>query len=160
MTTSLMEATRSRLEDSVPSFVGVLAAGISMARRRADLTRTAIEPLAQRCADEGFNLLREEQPRVFEAYVCLEVAAARDRDVFGSAFRGYRDQLMRAVLGAARQSGLVANVAETTVVGRWVGRGRSRVRAELRGCELRVYLEDGRIVVLDHDLGMREGCDA
>ena len=119
-----------------------------------------LDPLGDWCADEALSLVRESPARVFEAYVCLEVAAARDHHAFGASFRGYRDHVMRAVLGAARDSGLMANVAETTVHGRWVGRDRSRARAELRGHELRVFLDDGRTIVLDRDLGMDEGCDA
>ena len=160
MTTNMMESVRVRLTESLPPYIGVLSAGLSMVRRRADLIQTEIDQLAERCVDEGIILLRESPPRVFEAYVCLEVAAAREPVVFGTGYRGYRDRVMRAVLGAARESGLMVNVPETTVSGRWIGRNRSRVRAELRGHELRVYLEDGRIVVLDRDLGMSEGCDA
>lgn len=159
-TTNLMDSARRRLEDSLPPYLEVLSAGIKMARQRADLTKTSIDPLGDWCADEGLSLMREHPARVFEAYVCLEVAAARDHHAFGASFRGYRDQVMRAVLGAARSSGLMASVAETTVTGRWVGRDRSRVRAELRGHELRVYLDDGWTIVLDRDLGMDEGCDA
>lgn len=159
MTTYLMDAVRRRLEDHIPPYLGVLAAASSAIRGRARLTSSDIDPLAEWCADEGIVLLRETQPRLFEAYVCLEVAAAREREVFGSTFRGYRDQIMRAVLGAARESGLMAKVANTTV-DRWVGRNRPLVRAELRGYELRVYLENGRTIVLDRDLGMEEDYDA
>lgn len=159
MTTKLMDGVRRRLEDSFPPYLGVLASGLTMIRRRSSLTGTHLDPLAEWCADEGIALLCDEPPRVFEAYLCLEVAAARE-PVFGAGFRGYRDRVMRAVLGAARGSGLMVNVPETTVAGRWVGRHRSRVRAELRGYELRVYLEDGRVLVLDRDLGMDEDYDA
>lgn len=155
-----MDRVRRQLEDSLPPYLGVLEASTKMVRRRADLANVKIDPLGDWCADEASSLLRERPPRVWEAYVCLEVAAARDHDVFGASFRGYRDRVMRAVLAAARDVGLMANVAETTVGGRWVSRGRSRVRAELRGHELRVYLGDGRVIVLDRDLGMSEGFDA
>jgi hypothetical protein len=155
-----MDGVRRRLEDVLPPYLGVLTAGLSMIRRRSALTSMELDPLAEWCADEGIGLLREDPPRVFEVYLCLEVAAAREPEVFGAGFRGYRDRVMRAVLGAARESGMMVNVPDTTVVGRWVGRNRSRVRAELRGYELRVHLEDGRVVVLDRDLGMSEGCDA
>lgn len=160
MTTYLMDAVTRRLEDHLPPYLGVLTAALSAIRGRARLTSSDIEPLAEWCADEGIVLLRETPPRLFEAYVCLEVAAAREREIFGATFRGYRDQVMRAVLGAARESGVMANVPDTTVGGRWVGRSRPRVRAELRGYELRVYLEDGRTIVLDRYLGMEEDYDA
>lgn len=156
----LIEGVRVRLTQSLPPYLGVLTAGLSMIRRRADLIRTQIDPLAERCADEALILLRENPPRVLAAYVFLEVAAARDPRMFGSGYRGYRDRVMRAVLGAARESGLMVNVPETTVSGRWIGRNRSRVRAELRGHELRVQLDDGRVLVLDRDPGMEEGYDA
>jgi hypothetical protein len=159
-TIDLMDGVRGRLADSLPPYLGVLSAGIKMFRQRAELTKTTIDPLGDWCADEALSLVRERPARVFEAYVCLEVAAARDHHAFGASFRGYRDHVMRAVLGAARDSGLMANVAETTVGGRWVGRDRSRVRAELRRHELRVHFDDGRTIVLDRDLGMDEGCDA
>ncbi len=157
--TYLMDAVRRRLEDRIPPYLGVLTAGLSVIRRRARLTSSDVDPLAEWCADEGIVLLRETQPRLFEAYVCLEIAAAREREVFGSTFRSYHDQVMRAVLGAAREAGLMANVADTTV-DRWMGRNRPLVRAELRGYELRVYLEDGRTIILDRDLGMNEDYDA
>lgn len=159
-TINLMDGAYRRLEDSLPPYLGVLLASIKMVRQRAELMKATIEPLGDWCADEALSLLRESPPRVFEAYVCLEVASARDHHAFGASFRGYRDQIMRAMLGAARDAGLMANVAETTVSGRWVGRERSRVRAELRGHELRVFLDDGRTIVLDRDLGMNEGFDA
>lgn len=159
-TIDLMDSVRRRLEDFLPPYLGVLSASIKMVRQRGELTQDPIDPLGDWCADEALSLVRESPARVFEAYICLEVAAARDHHAFGTSFRGYRDRVMRAVLGTARDAGLMANVAETTVGGRWVGRGRSRIRAELRGHELRVYLDDGRTIVLDRDLGMNEGCDA
>ena len=155
-----MEDVRRRLEDTLPPYIGVLTAGLSMIRRRAGLIDIKLDPLAEWCADEGIILLREDPPHVFAAYVCLEVAAAREPEVFGTGYRGFRDRVMRAVLGAARESGLMVSVPDTTTSGRWVGRNRSQVRAELRGYELRVYLEDGRVIVLDRDLGMTEGSDA
>ena len=97
---------------------------------------------------------------MFEAYLCLEVAAAREPEMYGASFRGYRDRMMRSVLGAARERGLMANVADTTSEGRWVGRHHPRCRAELRGYDLRVFLGDGRVIVFDRDLGMAEGLDA
>ncbi len=158
--TRLIDEVRRRLEDSIPPYIPVLSGSSSVTRQRASASKESLDPLAEWCSDEGLALLREDYPRVFEAYTCLEVAAAREPNAFGAIYRGYRDRVMRAVLGAARDAGLMANVADTTVGGRWVGRHRPRVRAELRGYELRMVLEDGRVIVLDRDLGMNEGFDA
>lgn len=160
VTANLMEGVRLRLTQSVPDFLGILTGGLNIGRTRADMLGATIDALAEWCADGGIVLLQENPPRVFEAYVCFEVAAAREPEVFGASYRGYRNRVMRSVLGAVRESGLMVNVPDTTVSGRWVGRNRSRVHAVLSGHELRVYLEDGRILVLDRDLGMAEGCDA
>ncbi|MFV8750470.1 hypothetical protein ACNOYE_07950 [Nannocystaceae bacterium ST9] len=132
-------------------------------RALAEHTRAKfeIDLLAELCMREAGSLLEEEPPRPFSAYVGLEIAAAREPQLFGPSFRTYRDRLMRTVLGVARETGVMASVAETTVAGRWIGRNDTRVRAELvDDGSLRVVLANGMAIVLDPDRGMNEGCDA
>lgn len=160
MTTNLIDDIRQRLRQALPPLLAVLTASMNVLRLRARAQSSPVDPLAEWCAEEALCLLQEHPPQLFEGYLCLEVAAAREPAMYGSSFRGYRERMMRAVLGAAREKGLMANVADTTSQGRWVARYNPRCRAQLRGYELRVFLDDGRIIVFDRDLGMEEGFDA
>ncbi len=156
----LIDNAIRRLHASLPPCLIVLEARARTMRRLEIEHDPEPDELAQWCHAEALALVRETPARAFEAYVCLEVAAARAPEAFGAGYRSYRDRVMRAILGAARELGVLANVADTTVARRWVGRHRPRVRAELRDHELRVFLEDDRVIVLDRDLGMVEDYDA
>jgi hypothetical protein len=67
---------------------------------------------------------------------------------------------MRMLLGVTRDMKILANVAETTIVGQWVGRHDARLRAQLVDSILRLELPDGQVLLLDPDRGMQEGPDA
>jgi hypothetical protein len=120
----------------------------------------AIDPLAEHCASEALQLLERAPPDIFAAYVALEVAAAREPDIFGPTYRLFREFVMRSVTGAARRSGIEANIAETTTQQQWIGRGSSSWRARLVDGRLWIETDVGQTRILDPDLGMTEGYDA
>lgn len=119
-----------------------------------------VDPLAERCAAEVLQLLDGDEPDIFAAYVALEVAAAREPEVYGPVHRLFREFVMRSILGAARGSGIEANVSETTVRHQWVGRGKDRWRAQLVDGRLWISTSDGQRKILDPELGMLEDYDA
>lgn len=159
----LLDATEARMIDAVTLLHPTITYGALSVLRRVMRTRgklARIDPLADWCMTEVAVLLEETPPRPFSAYVALEVAAAREPGIFGPSYRTYRDRLMRTLLGSAREAGLTANVADTTIVGRWVGRDAPGVWATLEDGSLRVMFGNGASIVLDPDPGMREGSDA
>lgn len=145
-------------------FMPVLEQGSFAVALRRTLERERIgkplDPLAEACAAEVPRLLEQKPPDVFAAYVALEVAAAREPEIFGPTYRLFREFVMRSVLGAARRGGIEASVAETTIHNQWIGRGDSGWRAWLVDGRLWIDLPDGSRVILDPDLGMVEACDA
>ena len=160
MSASLIERARVDLRRARAGIVGVLVTGVSIGKHLCAVREEErpADALALWLADEAVALMRPEDPDFFGAYLCLEVAAARERGPFGYVFRRYRDSLMRALLGAARREGIGACVRETTPAAVWRGH-RGHVWAELREDRLVVHIGD-RVEVLDRDLGMREDYDA
>lgn len=160
--TRLLDATEARMVEHIRIIHPTIAYGALSLMRRAIAERgqLALDPLADWCMTEVAVLLEATPPRPFSAYIALEVAAAREPGIFGPSFRTYRDRLMRTLLGVAREAGITANVADTTIVGRWVGRDAPGVWATLEDGSLRVMFGNGASIVLDPDPGMREGCDA
>lgn len=145
-------------------FMPVLAEGSFAVALRKILERERagqpLDPLAEECAAEIPRLLEQGPPDIFAAYVAVEIAAAREPEIFGPTYRLFREFVMRSVLGAARLSGIDANVAETTLRYKWVGRGKSPWRARLVDGRLWIDLPDGTMQILDPDLGMIEEFDA
>jgi hypothetical protein len=145
-------------------FMPVLAQGSFAVALRKTLERERagkpLDPLAEECAAEVPRLLEQRPPDIYAAYVALEVAAAREPEIFGPTYRLFREFVMRSVLGAARLSGIDANVAETTIRYQWAGRGNAPWRARLVDGRLWIDLPDGSMQILDPDLGMIEEFDA
>ncbi len=160
----LIDRTLSHATAWLEPFMPVLEQGsFAVALRRILARERAGKPLdslAEECAAEVPRLLEQDQPDVFAAYVALEVAAAREPDIFGPIYREFREFIMRSVLGAARGGGIDANVAETTPSHQWTGRGKSAWTARLVEGRLWIELPNGRIEILDPDLGMVESYDA
>jgi hypothetical protein len=146
------------------SFMPVLEQGSFAVVLRRTLERERagkpLDPLAEQCAAEVPRLLEQSPPDVFAAYIALEVAAAREPEIFGPTYRLFREFVMRSVLGAARRGGIEAKVAETTIRHEWVGRGGSGWHARLVDGRLWIDLPDGSRQILDPDLGMTEQFDA
>ncbi len=145
-------------------FMPVLSQGSFAVALRRTLERERagkpLDPLAEECAAEVPRLLEQQAPDIFGAYVALEVAAAREPEIFGQTYRLFREFVMRSVLGAARRGGIDANVAETTIRHQWVGRGKAGWRARLVDGRLWVDLPEGSTKILDPDLGMNDEFDA
>ena len=160
MSASLIDRARGDLRRARAEIVGALVTGVSIGKHLCGVRgeERPVDDFALWLADEAVALTRSEDPDFLGAYVCLEVAAARERGPFGYVFRRYRDSLMRALLGAARSEGIWACVRETTPAAVWRGH-RSHVWAELREDRLVVHMGD-RVEVLDRDLGMRDHYDA
>jgi hypothetical protein len=160
----LIERALTHATSWLEPFMPVLEQGSFAVALRRTLERERagmpLDPLAEECASEVPRLLEQKPPDVFAAYIALEVAAAREPEIFGPTYRLFREFIMRSVLGAARRGGIEANVAETTPRNQWVGRGDSGHRARLVDGRLWIDWADGRKQVLDPDLGMTEACDA
>jgi hypothetical protein len=157
----LLDATEARMVEHVALIHPTIALGADAIVRRVlgKQSQLTIDPLADRCMTEVAALLESKPARPFSAYVALEVAAAREPGLFGPSYRTYRDRMMRTLLGLAREAGVMVSVADTTVVGRWVGRDAPKVRATLVDGSLHVTFGPGVSIVLDPELGMVEGCD-
>ncbi|MFV8752924.1 hypothetical protein ACNOYE_20455 [Nannocystaceae bacterium ST9] len=160
----LIERALTHATSWLEPFMPVLAQGsFAVALRRAlerERLGEPLDPLAEECAAEVPRLLEQTPPDVFAAYVAIEVSAAREPEIFGPTYRLFREFVMRSVLGAARKSGIEANVAETTLRHRWVGRGDAPWTARLVDGRLWIDLPDGSQQILDPDLGMSEDFDA
>ncbi len=160
----LIDRARAHATAWLEPFMPVLEEGSFGFALRRTLEREregkTIDALAEQCAAEVPQLLEQDPPDVFGAYVALEVAAAREPEIFGPTYRLFREFVMRSVIGAARRAGLEANVAETTVRHQWIGRGNSGWRARLVDGRLWIETTDGQTRILDPDLGMSESYDA
>jgi hypothetical protein len=160
----LIEHALTHATSWLESFMPVLEQGSFAVALRRTLERERagepLDPLAEGCAAEVPRLLEQKPPDVFAAYVALEVAAAREPEIFGPTYRLFREFVMRSVLGAARLGGIEANVAETTIRHQWVGRGGSGWQARLVDGRMWLTLPDGSTHILDPDLGMIEDFDA
>jgi hypothetical protein len=160
----LIERALTHATSWLEPFMPVLEQGSFAVALRRTLERERagkpLDPLAEECAAEVPRLLEQKPPDVFAAYIALEVAAAREPEIFGPTYRLFREFIMRSVLGAARRGGIEANVAETTIRYQWIGRGDSGWQGRLVDGRLWIDLPDGSRQILDPDLGMIEDFDA
>lgn len=147
-TPSLIDRTIAELTTRLELVLSELASAGSAALRQTIAREREGEPLdqlAEACVSVVPRLLEQDTPNVFAAYFALEVAAAREPDIFGPSYRLVRDYVMRAMLGAARREGIEVQAELLARRREWSAPGW---RASIVGSRLLIELPDGARLVL------------